>query len=141
MTSPQPQCPQRERGAALIAGLILLIVVSVLSVSRMDTMLGEQRLTQTKQANINAFQAAELYLRNEAQRSDLVPMANDGDVVPCLVATCGDNSPYLYDGATLKAQGASATKYVGSTPVAGFQMSDANGVMRAFMFESRAYGQ
>ena len=52
-------CPQRQRGAALIVGLVLLMVLTVLGVSGMNTATLELTMASNAQYNQDAFQAAE----------------------------------------------------------------------------------
>lgn len=49
----------RQRGAALVVGLILLVVVTVLAISGMNTATTELAMARNDQNNENAFQAAE----------------------------------------------------------------------------------
>lgn len=49
----------REQGAALVVGLILLVVVTVLAISGMNTATTELAMARNDQNNENAFQAAE----------------------------------------------------------------------------------
>ena len=50
---------RREQGAALVIGLILLVVVTVLAISGMNTATTELAMARNDQNNENAFQAAE----------------------------------------------------------------------------------
>ncbi len=50
---------QRQRGAALVVGLILLVVITVLAVSGMNTATTELAMARNDQTFENAFQAAE----------------------------------------------------------------------------------
>ena len=62
--------PQPQRGAALVVGLILLVVVTVLAISGMNTATTELAMARNDQNNENAFQAAETGVENSlAQRS------------------------------------------------------------------------
>ena len=51
--------PQRQRGAALVVGLVLLMVLTVLGVSGMNTATLELTMASNAQFNQEAFQAAE----------------------------------------------------------------------------------
>lgn len=51
--------PQRQAGAALVVGLVLLVVVTVLAVSGMNTATTELAMARNDQNYENAFQAAE----------------------------------------------------------------------------------
>ena len=49
----------RQRGAALVVGLLLLVVITVLAISGMNTAATELAMARNDQAYENAFQAAE----------------------------------------------------------------------------------
>ena len=51
--------PQRQQGAALVVGLILLLVLTLLAVSSMNTSTLELTMASNVQYHQNAFQAAE----------------------------------------------------------------------------------
>lgn len=53
------KAPVRQRGAALVIGLILLLVLTLLAVSGMNTATLELQMTGNTQFSQNAFQAAE----------------------------------------------------------------------------------
>ena len=61
MTMKQTQIISRHRqqGAALVVGLMLLVVITVLAISVMNTATTELALVRNDQASENAFQAAE----------------------------------------------------------------------------------
>ena len=51
--------PDKQQGAALVVGLMLLVVITVLAISGMNTATTELALARNDQAYENAFQAAE----------------------------------------------------------------------------------
>lgn len=51
--------PRKQKGAALVVGLVLLVVVTVLAISGMNTATTELAMARNKQNYENAFQAAE----------------------------------------------------------------------------------
>ncbi len=51
--------PQKQTGAALVVGLILLVVITVLAISGMNTATTELAMARNDQNYENAFQAAE----------------------------------------------------------------------------------
>jgi len=53
------QLPARQQGAALVIGLILLVVITVLAISGMNTATTELAMARNDQNYENAFQAAE----------------------------------------------------------------------------------
>ena len=52
-------CRSRQQGAALVVGLLLLVVITVLAISGMNTAATELAMARNDQAYENAFQAAE----------------------------------------------------------------------------------
>lgn len=59
-----PIFAKRQQGAALIVGLILLVVVTVLAISGMNTATTELAIARNDQNYENAFQAAETGIEN-----------------------------------------------------------------------------
>ena len=55
---------KRQQGAALIVGLLLLVVITILAVSGMNTATTELAMARNDQTYENAFQAAETGLEN-----------------------------------------------------------------------------
>lgn len=53
------QSPARQHGAALVVGLILLLVLTILAISTMGTSTTEVVMAQNARFSANAFQAAE----------------------------------------------------------------------------------
>jgi len=54
----------RQQGAALVVGLLMLVVITILAVSGMNTATTELAMARNDQTNENAFQAAETGLEN-----------------------------------------------------------------------------
>lgn len=54
----------RQQGAVLIVGLLLLVVITILAVSGMNTATTELAMARNDQTSENAFQAAETGLEN-----------------------------------------------------------------------------
>lgn len=55
---------KRQQGAVLIVGLLLLVVITILAVSGMNTATTELAMARNDQTYENAFQAAETGLEN-----------------------------------------------------------------------------
>ena len=55
---------KRQQGAVLIVGLLLLVVITILAVSGMNTATTELAMARNDQAYENAFQAAETGIEN-----------------------------------------------------------------------------
>lgn len=65
---------QNQRGAALIVGLVLLVVVTVLAVSGMNTATTELAMARNDQNYENAFQAAETGLEQAISQGRFNPL-------------------------------------------------------------------
>ncbi|MDH4073246.1 MAG: pilus assembly PilX N-terminal domain-containing protein [Gammaproteobacteria bacterium] len=65
-----------QQGAALVVGLILLVVVTVLAVSGMNTATTELAMARNDQNYENAFQAAETGLENALAQGSFSTIAN-----------------------------------------------------------------
>ena len=68
--------PNRQSGAALVVGLILLVVVTVLAVSGMNTATTELAMARNDQNYENAFQAAETGLEQALSQGSFNTLAN-----------------------------------------------------------------
>jgi len=65
----------RQQGAALVIGLILLVVVTVLAISGMTTATTELAMARNDQITENSFQAAENGLENALAQNDFTAIA------------------------------------------------------------------
>jgi type IV pilus assembly protein PilX len=68
--------PAKQGGAALVIGLILLVVVTVLAISGMNTATTELALARNDQNHEYAFQAAETGLEQALASSPFNPLAD-----------------------------------------------------------------
>ena len=68
--------PKKQQGAALVVGLMLLVVITVLAISGMNTATTELALARNDQAYENAFQAAETGLETALSRGQFVTTVN-----------------------------------------------------------------
>jgi type IV pilus assembly protein PilX len=83
------QSNNKQQGAALVVGLILLVVISVLAISGMNTATTELAMARNDQNYENAFQAAETGLEqvlalgsfNPAGMPDVTVIINSNDQV------------------------------------------------------------
>ena len=64
---------QRQRGAALIVGLLLLVVITVLAISGMNTATTELAIARNDQIYENTFQAAETGIENALSQGIYIP--------------------------------------------------------------------
>lgn len=65
----------RQRGAALVIGLIMLLVLTLLAISGMNTSTLELQMTGNQQFSQNAFQAAETGIDRALQSGNFTTMA------------------------------------------------------------------
>lgn len=70
MRTMMQSTPQKQRGAALVVGLILMMVLTLLAVSGMNTATTELALANNNQYFENAFQAAESGIEEALSRPD-----------------------------------------------------------------------
>lgn len=68
--------PNKQSGAALVVGLVLLVVVTVLAVSGMNTATTELAMARNDQNYENAFQAAETGLEQALSQGSFNTLAN-----------------------------------------------------------------
>ena len=66
----------KQHGAALVVGLILLVVITVLAISGMNTATTELAMARNDQYNETAFQAAETGLERALARGQFSTLAN-----------------------------------------------------------------
>ncbi len=84
---------QRQDGAALVVGLVLLVVITVLAISGMNTATTELAMARNDQNYENAFQAAESGLENSLSQgrfntvanTNLVQYINSNDTVTSVI--------------------------------------------------------
>lgn len=67
---------KRQDGAALVVGLVLLVVITVLAISGMNTATTELAMARNDQNYENAFQAAETGLENALSQGRFNTLAN-----------------------------------------------------------------
>jgi type IV pilus assembly protein PilX len=111
------QIHNRQQGAALVVGLILLVVISVLAISGMNTATTELAMARNDQNYENAFQAAETGLEqalgqgsfNPAGTANVTYIINSNDQVTAQIQPEGlptivpDNAYTLGAGSTIVA--------------------------------------
>lgn len=78
---------KKQQGAALVIGLILLVVITVLAVSGMNTATTELAMARNDQNYENAFQAAETGLENALTQGTYDTVA--GAVLPQYISVSG----------------------------------------------------
>ena len=78
---------RKESGAALIVGLILLVVITVLAVSGMNTATTELAMARNAQAYENVFQAAETGLEAALAQGQFSTVAGGGQTITQYLTT------------------------------------------------------
>lgn len=71
----QPTSPRKERGAALVIGLVLLMVLTLLAVSGMNTATLELTMAGNTQFSENAFEAAETGIERTLEAGNFTTVA------------------------------------------------------------------
>lgn len=88
---------KRQRGAVLIIGLLLLVVITILAVSGMNTATTELAMARNDQTYENVFQAAEKGLESA------LAQGNFSTVAPVIVSPTA--APYEFVSATIDFEG------------------------------------
>ncbi len=96
----QIKLPQRQTGAALVVGLVLLVVVTVLAISGMNTATTELAMARNDQNYENAFQAAETGLE-EALSQGAFSTLNNVNIVTNINATDTVTSEIAFEDSTM----------------------------------------
>lgn len=91
---------KRQRGAVLIVGLLLLVVITVLAVSGMNTATTELAMARNDQTYENVFQSAEKGLEN-ALAQGLFSTAGPVTITPPLVTHEFISATIQYEDSTL----------------------------------------
>jgi len=90
----------RQQGAALIVGLMLLVVITIMAVSGMNTATTELTLARNNQSYENAFQAAELGLEVSLSQG-LFNTAAPATITPTTPTYVDVNATTLFQDETL----------------------------------------
>ncbi len=91
---------QRQDGAALVVGLVLLVVITVLAISGMNTATTELAMARNDQNYENAFQAAETGLENSLSQGAFNTIAN-ANVITNINANDTVTSQIVFEDSTL----------------------------------------
>jgi type IV pilus assembly protein PilX len=125
---PLPVFPKRQRGAALVVGLVLLVVLTILAVSGVFTATMELRMARNTQSQERAFQAAEVAVEDALGNPVLSTSAPFTQ--PTIAVPDGDGDQYAYQ-----------LQFVGQTPLGsgmtGFSIGSA---FEAYHFQVDATG-
>lgn len=111
------QSPRRQRGAALVIGLILLLVLTLLAVTSMNTASTELVMAGNEQYRQNAFQAAETGIEQALVKLPGVNQATTPQTIEERPVTDSTTDRYIvtgqYMGSDYNLRGFSAGKFVG----------------------------
>jgi type IV pilus assembly protein PilX len=127
--SLRPGTRARQSGAALIVGLILMLVVTVLGVSGMNMATLELTMASNAQSQQDAFQAAETGIDVALAESNFSTLAATS--VP--VTSLGDGS--------YRTQATVEFKQTTPVPDLSFSMGVGTGSVQAFHFDITAVGE
>jgi type IV pilus assembly protein PilX len=108
---------KRQKGAALVVGLMLLVIVTVLAVSAVGTASTEMIMAGNEQYRERAFQAAEIGIENGIRKLATIPQDNVDHTDPVVAVTSLPQDQYVlitrYVGEDDGIPGFSADKFVG----------------------------
>lgn len=125
---PAPVTASRQRGAALVVGLILLVVLTILAVSGVFTATMELRMARNMQSQERAFQAAEVAVEDALGNPVLSTSAPFSQ--PTIAVPNGGGDQYAY-----------TLQFVGQTPLGtgmtGFSIGSA---FQSYHFQVDATG-
>lgn len=116
-THSRPGLRARQSGAALVVGLILLMVLTLLAVTGMNTASTELVMAGNEQYRQNAFQAAETGIENALTVLRTVPQTGGGVTVgpTRITGSANPNEQYTttstYEGEDTNVAGFSAGKF------------------------------
>lgn len=82
---------RQQRGAALMAALIFMIVISLLSITSMRASRTELRMAANTEARVNAQQTAQAFLEAVASTASSTPVIGTAGYTICTVGQAGCN--------------------------------------------------
>ena len=89
--------PSRQSGAVLIVAMILLVVLTLLGVTAMNTTSMQERIASNTQEQVHAFQAAETGLNQAFADNNAYDITSSytGGATPTAFAGSADSASYL----------------------------------------------
>lgn len=110
---------RRQSGAALVVGLLMLVVLTVLAITSMSTATMELAMAGNTQQGNRAFEAASSVLESELRRDDIEPLETAG-ALPAIPA----NTDHGFDDSNgnVAATATASTNYVATTGTVGWQL-------------------
>ncbi len=130
----------RQRGAVLIVGLLILLVLTLLGVTAMKSTTLEERIAANDQYRTEAFQAAEFGLARGATY-DAVERCLAGDCRHGVVVVGPDQALPSHPGDAGQATVTVTMREAGTMPATGFSQGVGGGAvvqLRVFDLEARA---
>ncbi len=125
-----------QRGAAMVVGLLLLMVLTVFAVSSMGFAAMDLAISGNTQYQNRAFQAADSLLQAELLRVDIVPLSAPGPL-PDLAANV--NRVFLDNGGQNIATASATTSYEATAALSGWQIGGGGGfIAHHFRIEAQA---
>jgi type IV pilus assembly protein PilX len=132
MSTVHPRAPKRQRGAALVVGLIMLVVLTILAITGMNVASTELVMAGTEQDRVRAFGAAETGIERAARS------LWDVDAIPGNEVTVAATA---VDGSSVNAaSGAAVETYETTTRYRGESACDGTGKSTAFHFDIESVG-
>jgi type IV pilus assembly protein PilX len=119
--------PGRQQGAALVIGLILLLVLTILAVSGVFTSTMELRMVRNNQSQEHAFQAAEVAIEDALANPVLSTSAPFNQAQINVPNSPGDMYSY-------------GMRFVGQTPLAGVTGYSIGSAFQSYHFQVDAAG-
>jgi type IV pilus assembly protein PilX len=119
--------PGRQQGAALVIGLILLLVLTILAVSGVFTSTMELRMVRNNQNQEHAFQAAEVAIEDALANPVLSTSAPFNQAEIDVPNSPGDRYSY-------------GMQFVGQTPLAGVTGYSIGSAFQSYHFQVDAAG-
>ncbi|MGB1558269.1 MAG: pilus assembly PilX family protein, partial [Oceanococcaceae bacterium] len=80
MSTHRPFSPRRQGGAALIVGLLLLMVLTIISLSGLKNTRRQQQMTSNAEFELRTFSAAEAAIRDVFNEARYLRDPPDGEV-------------------------------------------------------------
>jgi type IV pilus assembly protein PilX len=133
MVSPSSRIRTPQRGAALVVGLLLLVVLTLLGVVGMNIANAELAIATNEQLRIRAFQAAETGIERALPELDLVGQS----VVPRVAGGDIEGSPTNSLTGAATDRFASSTRYIDSTELVANNKAN---VISAFHYQVESAG-
>jgi type IV pilus assembly protein PilX len=138
MTAIRPTAPlaqRTQRGAALVVGLIMLVVLTILAITGMNIASTELVMAGTEQDRVRAFSAAETGVERASRALGDVPTIPGAEVTVAATEVVGSSVNTSTGAATERYE--TTTRYRGSTQICP---GSSSGKVQSFHFEVESVG-